>query len=73
MTNIRLIGYTALAVGLINWRYIDFAAGSFAIILGILVLLASLVKPIHSKIEKGPGFFLIVILAGLAIIYSFLA
>lgn len=73
MTNIRLIGYTALAVGLINWRYIDFGAGSFAIVIGILVLILSLIKPIHSKIEKGPGFFLIVILAGLAIIYSFLA
>jgi len=73
MTNIRLIGYTALAVGLINWRYIDFSAGSFAIIIGLLVLVASLIKPIHSKIDKGPGFFLIVILAAIAIIYSFLA
>ena len=73
MTNVRLIGYTALAVGLINWRYIDFNAGSFALVLGLLVLLASLIKPIHGKIEKGVGFFLIVALAGVAIIYSFLA
>ena len=73
MTNVRLIGYTALAVGLINWRYIDFNAGSFALVLGLLVLLASLIKPLHAKIEKGAGFFLIVALAGIAIIYSFLA
>lgn len=73
MTNIRLIGYTALAVGLINWRYIDFGAGSFAIVLGILILVASLIKPIHSKIEKGPGFILVTVLAALAIVYSFLA
>lgn len=73
MTNIRLIGYTALAVGLINWRYIDFSAGSFAIIIGLFVLVTSLIKPIHSKIDKGSGFFLIVILAAIAIIYSFLA
>jgi len=52
MTNVRLIGYTALAVGLINWRYIDFNAGSFALALGLLVLLASLIKPLHAKIEK---------------------
>ena len=73
MTNVRLIGYTALAVGLINWRYIDFNAGSFALALGLVVLLASLIKPLHVKIEKGLGFFLIVALAGVAIIYSFLA
>lgn len=73
MTNLRFIGYTALAVGLINWRYIDFNAGSFALILGVLVLIASLIKPIHSKIEKGPGFYIVIILAGVAIIYSFLA
>lgn len=73
MTNIRLIGYTALAVGLINWRYIDFDAGSVAIIVGILVLMFSLIRPIHVKIEKGPGFLVISVLAALAIIYSFLA
>lgn len=73
MTNIRLIGYTSLAVGLINWRYIDFAAGSFAMVLGILVLIASLYKPLHAKIEKGAGFLLITALAAVAIIYSFLA
>ena len=73
MTNIRLIGYTALAVGLINWRYIDFNAGSIAIIVGALILIASLVKPVQRTIEKGPGFFFLVFLAGLAIIYSFLA
>ena len=73
MTNVRFIGYTALAVGLINWRYIDFSAGSVALALGILVLLASLIKPIHGKIEKGPGFMVVVLLAGIAIIYSFLA
>ena len=73
MTNIRLVGYTALAVGLINWRYIDFQAGSFALALGALVLLGSLIKPIHAKIEKGAGFILITVLAAIAIIYSFLA
>ena len=73
MTNIRLIGYTALAVGLINWRYIDFQAGSFALVLGVLVLLGSLIKPIHAKIEKGAGFTIIAVLAAMAIIYSFLA
>lgn len=73
MTNIRLIGYTALAVGLINWRYIDFNAGSIAIVVGALILLFSLAKPLQPKIEKGPGFYFIVFLAGLAIIYSFLA
>lgn len=73
MTNIRLIGYTALAVGLINWRYIDFNSGSFALVLGALVLLGSLIKPIHAKIEKGTGFILIAVLAAIAIIYSFLA
>lgn len=73
MTNVRLIGYTALAVGLINWRYIDFNAGSFALALGLLVLFASLIKPLQAKIEKGVGFFLTVALAGVAIIYSFLA
>lgn len=73
MTNIRLIGYTALAVGLINWRYIDFGAGSFAIVLGALILVASLINPLHSKIEKGPGFILVIVLAALAIVYSFLA
>jgi hypothetical protein len=73
MTNIRLIGYTALAVGLINWRYIDFQAGSFALVLGALVLLGSLVKPIHRKIANGAGFIVIAVLAAIAIIYSFLA
>ena len=73
MTNVRLIGYTALAVGLINWRYIDFSAGSFALALGVLVLLASLIKPLHAKIEKGLGFMVVVLLAGIAIIYSFLS
>ncbi len=73
MTNIRLIGYTSLAVGLINWRYIDFSAGSFAILIGALILIAALVKPLQPKMAKGPGFILIVVLAALAIVYSFLA
>jgi hypothetical protein len=73
MTTIRLIGYTALAVGLINWRYIEFRAGSFAIAIGILVLLASLIKPIHSKIAEGPGFISVTLLSALAIVYSYLA
>jgi hypothetical protein len=73
MTNVRLIGYTSLAVGLINWRYIDFSAGSFATLIGALVLLASLIKPLHPKLVKGPGFILIVVLAALAVVYSFLA
>ena len=73
MTNIRLIGYTSLAVGLINWRYIDFSAGSFAILIGALILIAALVKPLQPKLAKGPGFILIVVLAALAIVYSFLA
>lgn len=73
MTNIRLIGYTSLAVGLINWRYIDFSAGSFAIMIGALILIAALVKPLQPKMAKGPGFILIVVLAALAIVYSFLA
>jgi hypothetical protein len=73
MTNIRLIAYTALAVGLINWRYIDFGAGSFAILVGSLLLLTSFLKPIQGKIEKGPGFIVAIILSALAIGYSFLA
>ncbi|MEY4624138.1 MAG: hypothetical protein RLZZ07_768 [Actinomycetota bacterium] len=73
MTNIRLVGYTSLAVGLINWRYIDFNAGSFAIIAGALILIATLIKPIQSKLVKGPGFVLTFVLAAIAIIYSFLA
>ena len=73
MTNIRLIGYTSLAVGLINWRYIDFSAGSFAILIGALILIAALVKPLQPKMAKGPGFIMIVVLAALAIVYSFLA
>ena len=73
MTNIRLIGYTSLAVGLINWRYIDCSAGSFAILIGALTLIAALVKPLQPKMAKGPGFILIVVLAALAIVYSFLA
>ena len=73
MTNIRLIGYTALAVVLINLLYIDFQAGSFAIVLGALVLLGSLIKPTHRKIANGTGFIVIAVLAAIAIIYSFLA
>lgn len=73
MTNVRLIGYTSLAVGLINWRYIDFSAGSFAVLIGALVLLASFIKPLHPKLTKGPGLILIMVLAAIAIIYSFLA
>jgi hypothetical protein len=73
MTNIRLIAYTALAVGLINWRYIDLSAGSFAIMVGSLLLLISYIKPIQGKIEKGPGFIISIILSALAIGYSFLA
>jgi hypothetical protein len=73
MTNIRLIAYTSLAVGLINWRYIDFSAGGFAIIVGALILIATLIKPIQSKIVKGPGFLLTFALSAVAIIYSFLA
>ncbi|MEY2798275.1 MAG: hypothetical protein RIS22_541 [Actinomycetota bacterium] len=73
MTNVRLIGYTSLAVGLINWRYIDLNAGSFAILVGALVLLAAFIKPLQPKIAKGPGFFLIAVLATLAVVYSLLA
>ena len=73
MTNIRFVAYTALAVGLINWRYIDFNAGSFAIIVGAVLLLATLIKPVHSKLVKGPGFVLAFVLVTVAIIYSFLA
>ncbi|MBM3704622.1 MAG: hypothetical protein FJW54_06115 [Actinobacteria bacterium] len=73
MTNVRLIGYTSLAVGLINWRYIDFNAGSFAIIVGVLVLLAAFFKPLQPKMAKGPGFILIAVLAALAVVYSLLA
>ena len=73
MTNVRLIGYTALAVGLINWRYIDFNAGSFSILVGALVLLASLITPLHPKLSKGLGFILIAVLAALSVVYSFLA
>lgn len=73
MTNIRFLGYTALAVGLINWRYIDFAAGSFAIVIGALILIGTLIKPIHHKLEKGAGFYIALVLAGVSIIYSFLA
>lgn len=72
MTNIRLVGYTALAVGLINWRYIDFGAGSFAILIGALILVATFIKPLHGKIQRGAGFFLLSALAALAVIYSFL-
>jgi|GEM_PF-1694042 len=73
MTNVRLIGYTSLAVGLINWRYIDFNAGSFTILIGTLVLFASLFKPMHPKMAKGPGFILIAVLTALAVVYSLLA
>jgi len=73
MTNIRLVAYTALAVGLINWRYIDFNAGGIAIIVGAVLLLATLSKPIHSKIERGAGFIFALLIAAIAIIYSFLA
>jgi len=73
MTNIRLVAYTSLAVGLINWRYIDFNAGGFAIIVGALLLLATVSKPVNSKIEKGPGFFIALTISAIAIIYSFLA
>jgi len=73
MTNIRLVAYTALAVGLINWRYIDFNAGGFAIIVGAVLLLATLIKPVHSKLEKGTGFIFSLLIAAIAIIYSFLA
>lgn len=73
MTNIRLVGYTALAVGLINWRYIDFNAAAFAIIVGTLLLIATFLKPVNVKIEKGPGFILSLTLAAVAIVYSFLA
>jgi hypothetical protein len=73
MTNVRLVGYTSLAVGLINWRYIDLNAGSFAIVVGALILIAALIKPIQSKLIKGPGFVLTFVLAAIAIVYSFLA
>ncbi len=73
MTNIRLIAYTSLAVGLINWRYIDFNAGGFAIIVGALLLLATLSKPINLKLQKGPGFIVALVISAIAIIYSFLA
>ena len=73
MTNIRFVGYTALAVGLINWRYLGFSAGSFAIAVGAIVLLATLNPSIHKKIQKGPTFFVALILASVAVIYSFLA
>ena len=73
MTNIRLIGYTALAVGLINWRYIDFGAGSFAILVGAIILLLSLVKPLHGRLARGPLFILLALVAALAVIYSFLS
>ena len=73
MTNIRLIAYTSLAVGLINWRYIDFNAGGFAIIVGALLLLATLSKPINLKLQKGPGFIISLAISAIAIIYSFLA
>lgn len=73
MTNVRLVGYTSLAVGLINWRYIDFNAGSFAIVVGALILIAALIKPIQSKLVKGPGFVLTFVLAAISIVYSFLA
>lgn len=73
MTNIRLIAYTSLAVGLINWRYIDFNAGGFAIIVGTLLLLATLSKPINLKLQKGPGFIVALVISAIAIIYSFLA
>ena len=73
MKNIRLIAYTSLAVGLINWRYIDFNAGGFAIIVGALLLLATLSKPINLKLQKGPGFIIALAISAIAIIYSFLA
>lgn len=73
MTNIRLIAYTSLAVGLINWRYIDFNAGGFAIIVGALLLLATLSKPINLKLQKGPGFIVALVISAIAVIYSFLA
>lgn len=73
MTNIRLVAYTSLAVGLINWRYIDFNAGGFAIIVGALLLLATLSKPINLKLQKGPGFIIALVISAIAIIYSFLA
>ncbi len=73
MTNIRLVAYTSLAVGLINWRYIDFNAGGFAIIVGALLLLATLSKPINLKLQKGPGFIVALVISAIAIIYSFLA
>jgi hypothetical protein len=73
MTNIRLVAYTSLAVGLINWRYIDFNAGGFAIVVGSLLLVATLIKPLQSKIEKGVGFVLALAFSAVAIIYSFLA
>lgn len=73
MTNIRFVGYTALAVGLINWRYLGFSAGSFAIAIGALILIATLSPAMHVKIQKGPTFFLALILAALSVVYSFLA
>lgn len=73
MTNVRLVGYTALAVGLINWRYIDFNAGGFAIVVGALILIATFIKPMQSKIVKGPGLVLTFVIAAVAIVYSFLA
>jgi uncharacterized protein YjeT (DUF2065 family) len=73
MTNIRLVGYTALAVGLINWRYIDFNAGSFALIVGVLILISTFITPLHAALQKRAGFALASIVAGVAIVYSFLA
>lgn len=73
MTNIRFVGYTALAVGLINWRYLGFSAGIFAIAVGAIVLIASLNPALHNRIQKGPLFVVALIVACASVIYSFMA